>query len=644
MKHKKFILGFLAVFLFVGVGTAQNKEQKEWITRHYDLSKSAQLSDAFSKKYYQERDAAYAYARAHNLPLVTKDEDGTKSYLYRMTKNGELIYRKAYSRDQSKTINVDPVYPGASLSPSLTGQGMTAAVWDGGKVRGSHELLDGKIIYGDGAIEYDDHATHVAGIMVGKELLVGNGYESRGMAYEADLTTYDWNNDLSEMSSAAGQGLLVSNHSYGLDLSLVSNPDNFLGRYDGGSAGVDQIAFNASYYTIVTAAGNDRQAGYSYNGYNILGGEMATAKNTIVVAAVKSMSNYNNPSSVKMSSFSSWGPTRDKRIKPDISADGVSVISSIAHDGSGNVSDNSYANLSGTSMASPSVAGAVILLQELSSDLNNGVFLHSATIKAVMIQTAREAGSNAGPDPKFGWGLLNVADAAQLMVDSHNEENGAYYKELSLHTGNTYTTTIKADGGEPLKVTIAWTDPAGNDQGPSGDSSVLIHDLDLRVKDSQGNTYYPWRLDENNDTAPAKNDGDNAVDNVEQVFIENPDADEDYTIEVSHKGMVLLGSDHQDFSLVAQGGQSEMSVSKNKLEDYNLYPNPAQDQFNLDLKDAANSLSVQVYDMNGRVVIDNNYTGGSLNHSIDVSGLSNGIYFVKLNADGKIGTEKLIIK
>lgn len=65
-----------------------------------------------------------------------------------------------------------------------------------------------------------------------------------------------------------------------------------------------------------------------------------------------------------MSSFSSWGPTDDGRIKPDIVADGVSVFSTTA------THDSSYGYKSGTSMATPNAAGSLLLLQELSQQLS----------------------------------------------------------------------------------------------------------------------------------------------------------------------------------------------------------------------------------------------------------------------------------
>ena len=65
-----------------------------------------------------------------------------------------------------------------------------------------------------------------------------------------------------------------------------------------------------------------------------------------------------DPEDVVMSSFSCWGPTDDGRIKPDVVADGVGVLSSVSS------SNTSYSSLSGTSMASPNASGSLLLLQD----------------------------------------------------------------------------------------------------------------------------------------------------------------------------------------------------------------------------------------------------------------------------------------
>src|SRR5699024_3177649 len=112
----------------------------------------------------------------------------------------------------------------------------------------------------------------------------------------------------------------------------------------------------------------------------------------------------------------------------------------------------------------------------------------------------------------------------------------------------TYSKTITANGDD-LKVTIAWTDPPKDPDALF--QPILTNDLDLRITDSQGNTYYPWRLDPSSYSKPALNNGDNDVDNVEQVVVPNAVAGETYTIKVTHKGS--LKNNAQDFSMAVLG-------------------------------------------------------------------------------------------
>ncbi len=98
--------------------------------------------------------------------------------------------------------------------------------------------------------------------------------------------------------------------------------------------------------------------------------------------------------------------------KPDIVADGVNLLSSIA------TSNTAYATFSGTSMSSPSVAGSLLLLQEYYSQLHGGAFMRSATLKGLVIHTADEAGPGPGPDYQFGFGLVNMQKAAAVITSN----------------------------------------------------------------------------------------------------------------------------------------------------------------------------------------------------------------------------------
>jgi subtilisin family serine protease len=83
------------------------------------------------------------------------------------------------------------------------------------------------------------------------------------------------------------------------------------------------------------------------------------AKNVLTIAAVEDLTGgYTSAPAVLMSTFSSFGGCDDGRIKPDISANGVGLNSTLE------TATNAYGSLSGTSMAAPSVAGSLALLRE----------------------------------------------------------------------------------------------------------------------------------------------------------------------------------------------------------------------------------------------------------------------------------------
>ena len=96
------------------------------------------------------------------------------------------------------------------------------------------------------------------------------------------------------------------------------------------------------------------------------------------------------------------------------------------------------------------VTGSVALLQQHYKNLY-GENLTAASIKALIINSADEAGTNDGPDYSFGWGLMNTASAAEI-VSSQQNFNYAIQEE-TLSTGEAFEFTIYTDGSSPLNVT-----------------------------------------------------------------------------------------------------------------------------------------------------------------------------------------------
>ena len=536
--------------------------------------------------------------------LAAKEKGWPIQYISRNQSNAKLIgvdakgwpkYYVGFADPVSSiTINANKVWPGAALNLNLSGSDdvMTnkLGVWDEGSPRLSHKELTGRITQKDNATEIVTHSTHVAGIVMSK----GLNPLAKGMAYNLKgILDYDWNNDLSEMSAAAANGLLISNHSYGIVTGWDYNSDSsrwqFNGRwnekedyrfglYDLDAQIQDSIAYNAPNYLIVAAAGNNRtsagpavgqtywrrnESGRFYNAgsrpadlsSNDTYGSISSdknAKNVLTVGAVNGIpSEYNKKEDVVMSNFSSWGPTDDGRIKPDIVAQGVAVYAPIA------TNDSSYGYLNGTSMASPGAAGSLLLLQELSQRfIVNGApkILKSATVKGLAIHTANEAGFYPGPDYKFGWGLLNIAEAAQVLntsLTNNNSINSPHFVyENTLLNGESKSYTFTASGTRPVKATIVWTDVKGSSSDLLNDPNPkLINDLDLTI--SQGNkTFNTWNLNPSSPDNQAFK-GINNIDNVEKVEVDTSLVGTNYTVTVKHKGTLERGQ--QNYSLIISG-------------------------------------------------------------------------------------------
>lgn len=583
----------LALLPFLAV--AQNAEQQEWIRQRSNVMELQNLSQTFQKRAMEEKREALRLAAIYGLPVRIVLEDGTEAELMRF-RNGVPEYYRTENSDAAESTSTDQVYPGAAGGYSLDGSGMTLGEWDGGATRTAHQEFGGRATQADGATTLSDHATHVAGTLVA----AGVQASAKGMAYAADLDAYDWNSDDSEMASAAAAGLLVSNHSYGSvagwsygdwaspgndewhwwgDPGISTTEDWKFGFYDQSAENWDDIAFNAPYYLIVKSAGNDR--GESHSGShkvwsggswvtssasrnddgNALGYDCVTtygtAKNILTVGAVSDISGgYSTPSDVVMSSFSGWGPTDDGRIKPDVVGNGIGLYSAAS---GGNTQ---YSTKSGTSMASPNVAGSLILLQEHYYNLHTA-YMRAATLKALVIHTADEAGPADGPDYQHGWGMLNTLKAADVIAAPSSNN----IIEANLTSGATWTYPLNANGIDPVRVTLCWTDPAGNSPASASlnpATSRLVNDLDIRIIASGGTQFQPYVL---NPASPgtAATTGDNFRDNVEMIYPGILPAGS-YTVQVTHKGASLSGSS-QDFSVIISGVPSQPVAAINTSAD-----------------------------------------------------------------------------
>lgn len=581
------ILIILSAIFFTTYAQEQDKlVTKEQFVKLQKLSKDFQFANEANRK------KAFELAIKNNWQTFRVEKNGTIISLQGVDDLGHPLYLQTFNNIiASGTTRTNSLYSGGSLGLTLNGSSSNLigklGMWDGGSVYNSHqEFIGNRIEQKDVPSSGSEHSTHVAGTMMAS----GVYPVARGMAWGLQkLYAYDFNSDVTEMTTAASNGMAISNHSYGYVAGWSYNStvsparwdwygsnnateDYKFGFYDNTTRDWDIICYNAPYYLPVKSAGNSRSengpaVGSPYYGYESASSSVfvskgnrpagissndsydiisttGTAKNILTVGAAYGLAfGASDPSQIKISTFSSWGPTDDGRIKPDIVADGVNVTST------SNTDTKSYVSLSGTSMSSPNVSGSLILLQEYYSQLNQGLFMKSATLKGLVIETADEAGTTPGPDYIFGWGLLNMERAATVIKQKGTT---SLVSERSLAQGEIYNLNVTTSGYGPLKVTICWTDPEGTPTATGTLNSrtpKLVNDLDLRLINGT-NTFLPYKLDPAAPSSAATN-GDNLVDNVEQIYIADAIPGQTYTIRVSHKGTLSKGP--QNYSIIASG-------------------------------------------------------------------------------------------
>jgi len=269
----------------------------------------------------------------------------------------------------------------------------------------------------------NDHGTHTVGTMVGEDPTKVNQI---GMAPEAEwiacrnmsqgfgvVPTYmdcmQWfiaPTDLAGNNPDPSKAPDVVNNSWGC--VEVCAPPMLKDMIDASrAAGI--------FYAV--SAGNDNQF--------FLG--LTTACNTInfplAVYDAAFTVGATNATNDTIASFSSLGPVVDNPVegvayrKPDIVAPGVGIRSATA------ASDTSYANLSGTSMSGPHVAGLVALVISANPELRG----HVDTIEQVIRNSAKPLTSNKGcggdsstdvPNNVYGWGRIDALAAVQLAVNT----------------------------------------------------------------------------------------------------------------------------------------------------------------------------------------------------------------------------------
>ncbi len=483
----------------------------------------------------------------------------------------------------------------------LDGSGVNVIVYDAGSVCEFHPDLVGRVIRAEPTQPSAHHAMHVAGTLAGSGQ--ASGGLRRGLAPAAQVISYVYEscdplclyNNPQDLEDNYLEGILshkadFANNSLGSNISANNYDCALEGDYENTARLVDAIARGSlgRPFASFWAAGNERGAPARCGSDYYTTGVPATSKNAIVVGATYSDTN-------DIADFSSFGPVDDGRLRPDVVAPGCQQSDDFGITSLKNCFG--YAEMCGTSMSTPAVAGGAALVLQHWRNQGHTTDPLPSTYKALLAATATDLGT-PGPDYQSGYGHINLP-AAVGVVDSGT------VVEASVTDGEVITYAMAIDSTvKPLRVVLAWDDVPGEPLSAIN----LVNDLDLAVVSPSGEEILPFVLDPNA-PADAAIRGRNSRDNAELVEVANPTPG---VWQVVVRGY-QVPEGPQTFSVVATAPPPSQSsgiaapfapASGSRLALRPATPNPFNPRTHLTLDTAggATPLSLRILAANGRLV------------------------------------------
>ncbi|MFI6063375.1 S8 family serine peptidase [Streptomyces sp. NPDC051286] len=354
------------------------------------------------------------------------------------------------------------------------GEGVKVAVLDTG-VDQTHPDLAGRVVktanFTDSPTTGDSfgHGTHVTSIVGGSG--AASGGARRGVAPGADLIVGKVLGDdgsgsesqvIAGMEWAASQGAEVVSMSLGSDDSSDGS--------DAMSQAVDELSRTTPTLFVIAAGNNGR------DGASTVGSPGAAASALTVGAVDRDDS---------LAGFSSRGPrSGDGAVKPDVTAPGVGIVAARASGTTqGDVVDQYYLGFSGTSMATPHVAGAAALVAQRHPDWTGN------QIKDALVSTARTISGQKVTEQ--GGGRVDVAAAALGAVTATGSVTpGPFHPGDATRTFDlTYTNT--SDEAVALNLRPRLTDATGR---PASVHAVRLAHSSVRLP-AHGSVTVPLTVD-----------------------------------------------------------------------------------------------------------------------------------------------------
>ncbi len=538
----------------------------------YDIRKKHILVDLIRLEHEQRRQdetqRQVGIEAAKRLGMPGGDDEKLENLaITGCSANGFPLYAVSHNRQTAEDIAADVIWGSFGyMDFYLSGSGVKVALRDIHLATTNHQEFAGQRVAQKVTGSESEHATAVCGTICA----AGVDTNAQGMANSSQVDSYTVAESMPLSPSVhiiaytygRAAGWQLSGATY-LWADYASNPQSTnesgsFGRYEFEPKDLDTLAYAAAYVLPVVSVGNDNGESYAgqwhmcwyhgaytndyhpadgaaNNGYDTLN-PLACTKNALVVGATPR--GLYSPAS-----YSSCGPTDDGRIKPDVTAPGGPVYTTSDN------GTNQYTTLEGSSFSSATAAGTLAMLQELHErGYGTNQPMLASTWRALLMHTA-DGGDIAGPDYRTGWGRINAFEAAKVVSNNMSYASLPNIKELRLLDGELIEFDVVFGTGGWHRVSMAWTDPAGEsiaeDWTLDGTNLVLVNDLDLRVIGPNGVTNFPMILDPQNPTNSFTT-GDDFRNNYEQVDLQlSPGTNR---VCISHKGSLVDGM--QDLSVI----------------------------------------------------------------------------------------------
>ena len=200
---------------------------------HPDTTKgNKKLEEKFQEQHIIQKEKIENYLSQHPNVQKTIISKNNKKFQLVDIINNKPVYRSTDNANSARATKTNTLQSGGSLGLNLEGQNMNIGVWDGGYVLGSHVEFtnagnsESRVSYPDAFSSNpptEFHGTHVAGT-IGAQ---GVNPNAKGMAPQSNILSYTWDNDEAEVTAAAANSLLISNHSYGVPIYNNNNDELF---------------------------------------------------------------------------------------------------------------------------------------------------------------------------------------------------------------------------------------------------------------------------------------------------------------------------------------------------------------------------------------------------------------------------------